>query len=187
MRKLLKWSGISIGFSTFALGTYLIGIQLTGNFAAVLPGELYRSNQPTPSQLASYVQQYGIKTVVNLRGSSEKASWYKDEIAAARELGLTHIDFAMSASKELSLDRANQLVAILRDAPKPLLIHCKSGSDRTGLASVIYLNRVASIDESAAERQLSIRFGHVGIPFLSPTYAMDESWERIEATGATAG
>lgn len=36
------------------------------------------------------------------------------------------------------------------------------------------------IDEETAEKQLSIRFGHVGIPFLSPAFAMDESWEALE-------
>lgn len=81
-------------------------------------------------------------------------------------------------------DEARQLATLLRDAPKPLLIHCRSGSDRTGLASAIYLNQVANIDQETAERQLSLRFGHIGIPLVSPTYAMDESWERLEKSFA---
>ncbi len=74
-------------------------------------------------------------------------------------------------------------MAILKDAKHPILIHCRSGADRTGLASVIYLAKVAKVDEEVAERQLSVRYGHIGIPLLSPTYAMDESWEALETAG----
>ena len=96
------------------------------------------------------------------------------------------IDFPMQADRRLDLKRAAELVAILRTAPRPILIHCRSGADRTGLASVIYLARIAKVDEETAERQLSLRFGHVGIPFLSPAYAMDESWEALEETAGAA-
>jgi protein tyrosine/serine phosphatase len=160
-------------------GAYLAFLQLSGNFHTVIPGELYRSAQPSPSQLELYAKKYGVKTVVNLRGSSEKA-WYDREIATGKRLGLTHIDFAMSASKGLAPAQADQLVALLKDAPKPILLHCRSGADRTGLVSVIYSQQVAGLAEDTAERQLSIFFGHVAIPYFSPAFAMDENWRRLE-------
>ncbi|MNL27860.1 hypothetical protein D3C87_1494800 [compost metagenome] len=86
----------------------------------------------------------------------------------------------MSARHELDMTKVNQLVAIMRDAPKPILIHCKSGADRTGLATALYLGRVAYLGEKAAESQLSVRYGHIGIPYLSETYAMDQTWENVE-------
>lgn len=93
---------------------------------------------------------------------------------------MNHIDFGMSASRELDMNQVNQLVAIMRDAPKPILIHCKSGADRTGLATALYLSRVARLSEKEAESQLSIRYGHVSIPYLSAAYAMDRTWENAE-------
>lgn len=162
------------------LGVYLTFLQLSGNFHAVIPGELYRSAQPSPSQLELYAKKYGVRTVVNLRGARENDAWYDLEITAAKRLGLNHIDFGMSASKRLTPAEADQLIALLKDAPKPILIHCKSGADRTGLVSVIYSQQIAGLAQDTAERQLSIFFGHIGIPFLSPTFAMDESWERLE-------
>jgi protein tyrosine/serine phosphatase len=86
----------------------------------------------------------------------------------------------MSASKQLTLDRTRQLIALLREAPKPILIHCQAGADRSGLASVIFLQQIAGIDEETAERQLSILYGHIGIPYLSSSFAMDENWEALE-------
>lgn len=180
--KILKFSGLVTGAAVLGFGAYFLAIQATGNFSAVIPGELYRSNQPTAAQVASYAHSYGIKTIVNLRGSSEDAAWYRDEVSAAAEHGIEHIDFRMSARKQLSLEEIQKLVALLKDAPKPILIHCKSGADRTGLASAIYLHQIAKASENTAEMQLSVRFGHIGIPYLSSTYAMDENWENLEKT-----
>lgn len=163
-----------------AIGAYLGYLQLSGNFHTVIAGELYRSAQPTPAQMEAYVRDHGIKTIVNLRGQNLKSAWYSEEINTAERLGLQHIDFRMSASKELTPDKADQLVAILKAAPKPVLIHCQAGSDRSGLASVLYSREIAGVDEATAERQLSIHFGHIGIPYLSSAFAMDRSWEELE-------
>ncbi|MDZ5697324.1 dual specificity protein phosphatase family protein [Chelativorans sp. M5D2P16] len=169
------------GFLVLSCLAYLGLLQLTGNFHTVIAGELYRSAQPSAHAIAEYRERYGIRTIVNLRGESDSA-WYTDEMSTAARLGITHIDFPMSASRQVSLEQADALVATLRNAPKPILIHCKAGADRTGLAIVIYLQQLAGVDEEAAEWQLSPLFGHVGIPWLSPTYAMDESWESLEET-----
>jgi protein tyrosine/serine phosphatase len=182
MHAFFKWTGISVSVVVSALGIYLLAIQLTGNFAVVVPGELYRSNQPTSARLQDYATRYEIRTVVNLRGRDDGAGWYREEAAAARRLGIELIDFPMQADRRIDAKTATELAAILRDAPRPILIHCRSGADRTGLASVIYLSRVARADEETAERQLSLRYGHIAIPFLSATYAMDESWEDFERT-----
>lgn len=93
---------------------------------------------------------------------------------------MKHVDFGMSASKILSAERADELLAIMRDAPKPILVHCLSGADRTGLASVMYSQQIANMKEDVAERQLSFAFGHVGIPVLSSAYAMDKTWKNLE-------
>lgn len=182
MKIFLKRTTITLLAGGLSLGAYLGILQLTGNFHEVVAGELYRSNQPSATQIASYVKNYGIRTIVNLRGKNDGAGWYGEEIAKASELGLAHVDFRMSASRELSMDEIARLTSLMRDLPKPILIHCQSGSDRTGLASAIYLNQITGMDAEEAEGQLSIRYGHFGIPYLSAAYPMDESWEKLEAT-----
>ena len=163
-----------------ALGAYIGYLQIYGNLHEVIAGQLYRSAQPSPSQIVDYADRYNIKSIINLRGDNEGKSWYDREIKTANALGIAHFDFKMSARRELSPERIAQLTRLMRDAPKPLLIHCKSGSDRTGLAAVIYLNQIAGVPEELAEGQLSIYFGHIGIPHLSRAYAMDASWEKFE-------
>jgi protein tyrosine/serine phosphatase len=163
-----------------ATGGYLGYLQWSGNFHTVIAGKVYRSAQPSAEQIASYVRANGIRTIINLRGADDGKSWYRDEIETSKALRVDHIDFKMASSKVLTPDRAEELLDILRTAQKPIWIHCQSGADRTGLVSAMYSNQVAGVAEETAEQQLSIWYGHVGIPFLSNTYAMDESWHMVE-------
>ena len=182
LRRLLTVFFCCLILSLGGLAFYLWGIQASGNFATVVKGEVYRSNQVTAERLAQYRDIHGIRTVLNLRGSSPGSLWYDEEVRAAAALGIQLIDFGLSAQTELIEQQVNKLTAILRDAPKPLLIHCRSGADRTGLASLIYQAVIAGIAEDRAERQLSHRFGHLSIPVLSQAWPMDQTWERIEAS-----
>jgi len=161
-------------------GLYAGALQLLGNFHTVLNGTLYRSGQPTAEQIAAYHARYGIQTIVNLRGDNAGSPWYDQEVAISQKLGIKHIDFRMSARKELPQPRAEELISLLRMAPKPLLVHCNGGADRSGLASALFIAAIAKKGEFAAENQLSFRFGHVSIPYLSSSFAMDNTFEDLE-------
>ncbi len=100
-------------------------------------------------------------------------------MAEAERHGVQHIDFRMSAGRALTLGESRRLISILKDSPKPILIHCMAGGDRTGLAAVIYLQQVAGQDEELAEWQLSPLYDHLGLPFLAAC-AMDETWEALK-------
>ena len=140
-------------------GTYFY-IDQGGNFRTVSPGQVYRSGQLTEKQLAEYAGEYGIKSVLNLRGRNEHADWWKEEVAAAGRLGLKHYDLGLSARKEPTEKEIQELVAILQEAPKPLLIHCAGGADRSGLVSAIYLYRFEGYSYEKARKQLSVIYGH---------------------------
>jgi protein tyrosine/serine phosphatase len=162
------------------VAVHLVNLQVTGNFHEVVPGKLYRSAQLSAEDLAAYGRANGIRSVINLRGENRGVSWYDSEVAISRELGLVHLDFRMSAGRPLSPKEAAHLIALMRDAPKPLLIHCRAGADRSGLAASLYLAAIDGDGEERSEAQLSFRFGHIGIPWLSQSYAMDETWEALE-------
>jgi protein tyrosine/serine phosphatase len=180
----IKWWSLrilaSIGVGLAALIGYLAVLHFNGNFHTVLEGELYRSAQVTGPELEEYTSKVGLKSVLNLRGPSPGADWYEAEITDSARLGLVHVDFALSARRQVTNAEAVELIALMRSLPKPLLIHCKHGSDRTGLLAALYLAAIAGQDEETSEDQLSLYFGHFSVPYLSAAYAMDESWERLE-------
>lgn len=152
-----------------ALGLYGASACLHANFHTVVPGEVYRSGQMNASQLAGVIEEYGIRSVVNLRGSNA-AEWYRDETNVTGRLGVRHVDFRLSARREATDEQIGRLLAILRNAPKPVLIHCKAGADRTGLVSALYCLAIEEQSAAEAVRQLALWYGHV--PLLQ-TIAMD--------------
>jgi protein tyrosine/serine phosphatase len=180
MKRLLLNVGILFFAGVVLLVGYLAYLQITGNFYVVRQGEVYRAAQMDGQDLARWRREHGIATVLNLRGEAIGADWYETERALADHLGITHIDFPMSEQKELSNQEVQSLIKLMQEAPKPLLIHCKAGADRTGLASALYIAAIAGGEEAEAERHLSIRYGHIGLPWVSRAWSMNVTWERIE-------
>lgn len=180
-RRRSLWPTLGFGalFVALAVAAYCLFLFQTGNFHTVFPGELYRSAQLSSNDLETLHRRYGFKTILNLRGAHKGSAWYDAEVSKAAALGIAHMDFPMSPVKTLPDDRAKNLIALLEKAPKPILIHCKSGADRTGLASAFYIAAVKKGSEDTAEAQLSIAYGHFSLPFLGE-YDMDQTFENLE-------
>lgn len=156
-----------------------------GNVCEVLPGRLYRAAQPTEVGLAELSRKHGIRTIVNLRGEHPGEPWYDKEKAFADRNGLRLVSLPLSAGRELSVGELRRIETIFASSAGPVLVHCKSGSDRTGLACAIFLLRAGAPWE-AADGQLSLRFGH--FPYLwSASQAMDDSFAHYGRLRRLAG
>lgn len=128
------------------------------NFAEVVPGRVYRSNHPTPWNLARFARRVGLRTVVNLRGDRACGSQALSQEAAGR-LGLTHVFAEVRSRAAPARAEVARLAQVLTTAEAPLLLHCKSGADRAGLAAAVAV-LVHGGTAAQALRQLSLRFGH---------------------------
>jgi len=153
-------------------------LQIGGNFHTIEPALAYRSNTLTPRQLENVVQHDGIRTIINLRGAAPGEAWYDDEQRFAQGHHLAMIDIPMRDDEAPSAQTVDVLVAALRTAQRPILIHCKAGSDRTGLASALFEYDIMHRTPAEAATQLSFAFGH--FPWLgSRTVAMDRAFWTI--------
>jgi hypothetical protein len=131
-----------------------------GNLGVVDAGHVMRSAQPT-SQLPSWVREFKIRSILNLRGGTPEDSWYDAEVRLAGETGISFYDLPLSAIRRPSRRELLKLIDLLERCPYPLLIHCKSGADRTGLVSAIYLMVRRGMPPERAREAFSIEFGHV--------------------------
>jgi protein tyrosine/serine phosphatase len=149
---------------------------------AWISDEMVRTNQPWPFQIRKWAKR-GIKTVVNLRGGIH-TSFHALERQTCEELGLKLVNFTLEsrgAPKARDLRRAQELFG---EIAYPALMHCKSGADRAGLASVLYLHFRKGVPIEEARKQLSLRFGHVR---QGKTGILDYFFDRYLAGGAPQG
>ena len=112
--------------------------------------------RPAGAAPARRLRDEGLRTVVYLRGGREHGSWQLQR-ECCDALGLELVDFVVrsrAAPDKETLLRAGRFFA---DLQYPALVHCKSGADRAGFVSALYLvvHEGRSADE--ALRQLLAR------------------------------
>ena len=120
---------------------------------------MWRSNQPSPKQVAE-IAEMGIKNILNLRGARSVGTWQLEAEACAK-YGIRLYDFtarSRAAPDKQMLYDARDLFACL-DGPS--LMHCKSGADRAGLMSALYMLVVKNVGARQALAQLSFKYLHV--------------------------
>ncbi len=86
--------------------------------------DVYLAAQPSPEDFAA-IKEAGIRTVVNLRHPDEAGF---DEKSIVEELGMTYVALPFNGADELTDTLLDQGRAQLRDADRPLLLHCSSAN-----------------------------------------------------------
>jgi protein tyrosine/serine phosphatase len=131
------------------------------NFHSVIPGCVYRSGQLSSESLEDRATRDGIRSVINLRGANLGDEWYEMECAVARRQHLKLYDLPVD-SQCPTAPELRELLGVLEACPKPVLIHCKSGIDRSGIVAaicVLLLDESGSIEQ--AQTHLGWRYGHM--------------------------
>jgi undecaprenyl-diphosphatase len=160
-------------------GYFGVYMQVQGNFHPITAGEAYRSAKLDRDKLEYFVTKYDIKSIVNLTGEHPRKPWYREEIQVSAENHVKHYDIRLSATHEPTEEDARKLVEIFKTAPRPVLIHCKGGSDRSGLVAAMWKVIVDKEPKSQAGKQLSLLYGHFPI---GKTSAMDHFFEHWDPT-----
>lgn len=151
-------------FRRLALGLVLSGSCLLSgcvtNFHEVESGLFYRSGQLSNHQLEIAIEEHGIRTVINLRGSDPHDDWYRNEVEVCARMGVAHHDLSMSARRLPHKDDVLELLRLYDESDYPILVHCQGGSDRSGLASALWIMEILGKSKRHARDQLSARYFH---------------------------
>ena len=117
----------------------------------------WRSSQPAPHQIAALAKR-GLKTIVNLRGERDCGS-YRLQVEACRKHGVVLEELVLKSRAAPEPEQIRAAKALFERIEYPMLLHCKSGADRAGLASVLFQILKEGRPVEVAAKQLHARFG----------------------------
>jgi hypothetical protein len=127
------------------------------NFCVVTPGALWRGEAPSRSD-AQWLVDHGLRSVISLQldvgpafesvhpapGVVRSVTYFRvRNFAATQVLTHRHLD-----------DHVAEVLAIIQEAPKPALISCRAGVDRTGIIAAAYRVLVDGMSPEEAIREM---------------------------------
>jgi protein tyrosine/serine phosphatase len=113
--------------------------------------EFYRCEQPDAKDIPT-LQALGIKSILNLRR-------YNSDSSSLERAGFKLLLQRMEAD-DLTVDDLVAGLRQIKEAPKPVLLHCWHGSDRTG--SIVAAYRIVFQGWTPAAALDELRFGGYG-------------------------
>lgn len=124
------------------------------NWGVIEASLLYRSKKLSTNRLHNRILKHNLKSILCLAECKE------EEKKLTENLKVKYFDLSMNIS-EITIHDAERIVRVLKAAPKPLLIHCRQGADRTGMAAALYFYKFKKLSMKSAKRKsLRMYYGH---------------------------
>lgn len=117
--------------------------------------DIYRSEQPTRRGFEE-IRDKGIRTIIDLRFGHSDAALIEGLDLVLIHVGMTAWDF--------SEDDIVRALKAIESAPKPVLIHCQYGSDRTGVVMAMY--RIVYLNWPKEEALAEMKEGGFGFHWI---------------------
>ncbi len=174
--KILLVTALSLGFLLFQVGFRVSsnGVRLARNFHEVDPGKLYRSAQLSEDELKDVIAQYGIKTIINLQGKRPGQEWYETEQKVTQEFNVQMVNVEMAVASIPKRFEFLKLLEAYKNAERPILVHCRAGSDRTGEAVAIYQMEYMGKPKTEANESFSFKYMYIELFAPSKTYFVEK-------------
>jgi protein tyrosine/serine phosphatase len=134
------------------------------NFHWIVPGEAARAAQAWAGGLKAFLKKRGIRAIINLRGRNDDLSWWQGETEAVRGLGGRHFDAMLDSRKLPTSIMLTELMDAFDAAPRPFLLKCSGGQDRTSFAAALYVIHRQGWDAYNAAAAQYARFPYLHFP-----------------------
>lgn len=109
------------------------------NFHWIEPGKAARASQAYAGFLKPFLKSRGLRAVINLRGSNPSFRWWRYETSVCARAGIVHRDVKLNSRQLPTQEMLSDLLRAFEAVPKPFLLKCSGGQDRTSFAAALYL------------------------------------------------
>ena len=140
-----------IGFTLLAIvlvlvGKYIYDMNINHNFETITEGKVYKSGVIPPGELENYINEYHIKSVIDLRfpgtGDDVNNPEIPAELTAEKNAieKIKGVNYFNNGSDQVPKPENLKTFFKIMDNPSnyPVLIHCYHGVGRAELYSAIY-------------------------------------------------
>lgn len=146
------------------VGKYVYDIHINHNFETITEGKVYKSGVIPPDEIADYVKEYNIKSIVDLRfpgtGDDVNNPEIPAELTAEKEAiaQLEGVNYFNNGSDQIPTQKNLDYFFEIMDNPDnyPVLLHCYHGVGRAEMYSAIYRIEYENWDKNDA--RLATRF-----------------------------
>lgn len=140
------------------VGKYVYDMNINHNFETITKGKVYKSGVIPPDELESYIKEYGIKSVVDLRfpgtGDDVNNPEIPAELTAEKEAiaKIKGVNYFNNGSDQVPAQKNLDRFFEIMDNPAnyPVLIHCYHGVGRAEMYSAIYRIEYENMDRNEA-------------------------------------
>ena len=139
-------------------------LDLFYNFHWIVPGDAARGGQAHIGLLGPFLTRHGIRALINLRGENPDIGWWRYETEVARRVGASHLDVMLDSRKLPTRAMLARLFDAFDEAPRPFLLKCSGGQDRTSLAAALYVVHRQGWSALEAARAQFARFPYLHFP-----------------------
>ena len=153
-----------------------------------MPRIAARASQAYAGFLAAFLTARGIRAVINLRGSNPGYRWWRYETDVCARLGIVHCDAKLNSRQLPTRAMLLDLLGAFETAPRPFLLKCSGGQDRTSFAAALYLLNAGGWNAMSQAGAQFARWPYLHFPRreqrwlqLFPAFACDQ------AAGAALG
>ncbi|MGH6889935.1 MAG: hypothetical protein ACREHF_12200 [Rhizomicrobium sp.] len=114
-------------------------LDLPYNFHWIEQDRAARAAQAYAGFLRAFLDAHGIRAIVNLRGRNPHHFWWRYETRTCEALGIVHRDAKLNSRQLPARAMLLDLIDAFDAVPRPLLVKCSGGQDRTSFAAALYL------------------------------------------------
>ncbi len=157
-------------------------LDLPYNFHWIERGGAARSAQAYAGFLTPFLRSHGIRGLINLRGRNPNHLWWRYETRCCVRAGVAHCDVKLNSRQLPTQAMLAGLVDAFDSTPRPFLLKCSGGQDRTSLAAALYLLHRRGWDALIEAQKQFARWPYLHLPrrnqrWLSclPVYAAELS------------